>query len=57
MKKIIIGKSSTIHNGEKIALLVFGQLLNDVVDISKKLSLTLVDMRFAKPIDKKRLMS
>ena len=54
-EKIIIGKSSTIHNGEKIALLVFGQLLNDVVDISKKLSLTLVDMRFAKPIDKKRI--
>ncbi len=54
-EKITIGKSCTIHSGEKIALLVFGHLLNDIVDISKKLSLTLVDMRFAKPIDKDKI--
>ncbi len=48
---IEIGKSSTVHKGRVIALLVFGELLNKVKDISKELSITLVDMRFAKPLD------
>ena len=50
-EKIEIGKSFTVNHGEKIAILVFGELLNSVIDISKRLSLTLVDMRFAKPLD------
>ena len=50
-----IGKSTQIQKGQKLAILVFGQLLSEVVDISKKLSLTLIDMRFAKPIDKERI--
>ena len=50
-----IGKSIQIQKGQKLAILVFGQLLSEVVDISKKLSLTLIDMRFAKPIDKERI--
>ena len=54
-KDIPIGKSKLINKGEKIAILVFGPLLNDVIEISNKLSLTLVDMRFAKPIDKERI--
>ncbi len=48
---IEIGKSVTICEGSKIALLVFGELINNVIDISKQLSLTLVNMRFAKPLD------
>ena len=54
-EKILIGKSRLIQRGEKVAILVFGQLLNEVIDISKKLSLTLIDMRFAKPFDKERI--
>ena len=54
-EKIPIGKSTLIQKGQKVAILVFGQLLNEVIDISKKLSLSLVDMRFAKPIDKDRI--
>ena len=50
-----IGKSRLIQKGQKVAILVFGQLLNEVIDISKKLSLTLLDMRFAKPFDKERI--
>ncbi len=49
--KLTIGKSKIINEGQNIAILVFGVLLNNVIDISKKLSLTLVDMRFAKPLD------
>ena len=51
-EKIPIGKSRLIQRGQKVAVLVFGQLLNEVTDISKRLSLTLIDMRFAKPFDK-----
>ena len=54
-ERVIIGKSTLIQRGQKLAILVFGQLLSEVVDISKKLSLTLIDMRFAKPIDKERI--
>ncbi len=50
-----IGKSKLIQKGQKLAILVFGQLLSEVIDISKRLSLTLIDMRFAKPIDKERI--
>ena len=54
-ERVLIGKSTLIQRGQKLAILVFGQLLSEVVDISKKLSLTLIDMRFAKPIDKERI--
>ena len=54
-EKVHIGKSRLIHKGQKLAILAFGQLLTEVIDISKKLSLTLIDMRFAKPIDKERI--
>ena len=54
-EKVPIGKSTLIQKGQKLAILVFGQLLSEVVDISKKLSTTLIDMRFAKPIDKERI--
>ncbi len=50
--ELAIGKSQIMFKGEKIAVLVFGQLIRDVAEISKKLSLTLVDMRFVKPLDK-----
>ncbi|MEK9977302.1 MAG: transketolase C-terminal domain-containing protein, partial [Gammaproteobacteria bacterium] len=50
---LTIGKSKIINEGQRIAILVFGVLLNNVIDISEKLSLTLVDMRFVKPLDNK----
>jgi 1-deoxy-D-xylulose-5-phosphate synthase len=45
----------TVYKGKKIALLVFGHLINNLFDISKKLSLTLVDMRFVKPLDTSKI--
>jgi 1-deoxy-D-xylulose-5-phosphate synthase len=48
---IEVGKSLTVCEGGYIAILVFGELLNKVFDISKRLNLTLIDMRFAKPLD------
>ena len=52
---IDIGKSKTICEGTSIAILVFGDLLNNVFDIAYKLSLTLIDMRFAKPLDMNKI--
>jgi 1-deoxy-D-xylulose-5-phosphate synthase len=50
-----VGESLTVCEGGSIAILVFGELLNKVIDISKRLSLTLVDMRFAKPLDTNKI--
>ena len=52
---IEVGKSLTVCEGASIAILVFGELLNKVFDISKRLSLTLIDMRFAKPLDANKI--
>ena len=54
---IEIGKSLTIREGNKIALLVFGELIKNVIEIAEQLSLTLIDMRFAKPIDTKLIQN
>tara|TARA_Y100000389_G_scaffold116494_1_gene113666 strand:+ start:43 stop:1914 length:1872 start_codon:yes stop_codon:yes gene_type:complete len=52
---INIGKSLTVCEGTLIAILVFGELLNKIIDIANKLSLTLIDMRFAKPLDTNKI--
>ena len=52
---IEIGKSLTVCEGGSIAILVFGEILNKVFDICKRLSLTLIDMRFAKPLDTNKI--
>tara|TARA_B100001109_G_scaffold58452_1_gene47361 strand:+ start:1945 stop:3834 length:1890 start_codon:yes stop_codon:yes gene_type:complete len=52
---IKIGKSLTILDGNKIALLVFGDFINDLIDVAEHLSLTLVNMRFAKPLDTEKI--
>tara|TARA_Y100000996_G_scaffold415510_1_gene410692 strand:- start:2766 stop:4664 length:1899 start_codon:yes stop_codon:yes gene_type:complete len=52
-----IGKSKTIANGSKIAYLVFGTLLNEVTQVAKDNGATVIDMRFVKPIDEKRIIA
>ena len=52
---IKVGESLTVYKGKKIALIVFGDLINNLFEISKKLSLTLVDMRFVKPLDTNKI--
>jgi 1-deoxy-D-xylulose-5-phosphate synthase len=39
------------REGEKIAILNFGTLLPQAAKVAEKLNATLVDMRFAKPLD------
>ena len=56
LENIEIGKSKLIRDGEKIAYLVFGTLINNVKLVAEKNNATVVDMRFAKPIDEKMII-
>ena len=46
-----------LANGSKIAYLVFGTLLNEVTQVAKDNGTTVIDMRFVKPIDEKRIIA
>ena len=57
-EKIEIGKARIISEGKKIALLNFGARMNECLiaseNVAKKgINLTLIDARFAKPLDEK----
>lgn len=52
-----IGKSRKVRSGENIALLNFGTLLPSVMQAADTLNATVVDMRFAKPIDEAMISS
>lgn len=50
-KTLPIGKGHVVRKGQKVAILVFGTLLEQCENIAQELDATLVDMRFAKPLD------
>lgn len=50
-----IGQSHKILEGKKVALLVFGTLLESAQVAAKATNITLVDMRFVSPLDEKML--
>ncbi len=51
MKGIPVGKAELRREGSKIAILAFGVVLKDCLDAAEDLNATVVNMRFAKPID------
>jgi len=55
MKCLEIGKAKTILQGGKIAILSFGTMLSAAQTAAKCLGATLVDMRFIKPLDAKKI--
>ena len=60
-EKLVIGKARIIKEGKKVALLNFGTRLEECKKASEKLSLkgidcTIIDARFAKPLDEKLIM-
>ena len=58
VKEVEFGKARSIHNGDnKKILLNFGSLLHNVIPVAKKYNLTLIDMRFVKPLDEEILKS
>ncbi|EDM67598.1 1-deoxy-D-xylulose-5-phosphate synthase [Moritella sp. PE36] len=46
-----IGKGIVRRQGEKVAILCFGTLMHNAMPAAKRLNATVVDMRFAKPLD------
>jgi len=54
-KSIKIGKSNLLRSGSKVAILVFGPLLDLAQTLAHEFDCTLVDMRFVKPLDEKQL--
>ena len=48
---VVWGKSATLRQGNKVAILNFGPLLNHAQAAAEQLNATLVDMRFIKPLD------
>jgi 1-deoxy-D-xylulose-5-phosphate synthase len=51
-----IGKARVIREGKRAAVLVFGTLLKAARPVAEALDLTLVDMRFVKPLDEELLI-
>jgi len=55
MQLIPLGQSRTLRQGKRAALLNFGPLLPQARAVAEALDLTLVDMRFVKPLDEVRI--
>ncbi len=51
MQALEIGKGKVLMQGEKVAILNFGALLNEAKQVAAANHYTLVDMRFVKPLD------
>ncbi|MCK5903492.1 MAG: 1-deoxy-D-xylulose-5-phosphate synthase [Cocleimonas sp.] len=50
-KALEIGKAKRIQQGKRIAILLFGSLLNTATVVADKLGASLINMRFIKPLD------
>lgn len=54
-RKIPIGQALVVREGQKVAILVFGTLLNEALKVAEDINATVVNMRFVKPLDQKLL--
>ncbi|MFC3122087.1 1-deoxy-D-xylulose-5-phosphate synthase [Agaribacter flavus] len=57
MTQVEIGKSRTLKEGKKIAILNFGTLISEAKKAANQLDATLIDMRFVKPIDTEAVLN
>ena len=48
---IPVGKGEVVRTGKKIALLAFGSILAEGLNVADKLNATIANMRFVKPLD------
>jgi 1-deoxy-D-xylulose-5-phosphate synthase len=51
LKSLPFGKAQVIRKGEGLAILCFGPLLHEALKVAQTLNATLVNMRWAKPLD------
>jgi len=52
-----IGTAEMRRSGQKVAFLVFGTLLNDVLSVAEQLDATVINMRFGKPLDVEKVIN
>lgn len=57
MRSLPIGQGRVLRQGKQYALLNFGHLLSEAEVVADALNLTLIDMRFVKPLDRDLLQS
>lgn len=57
LKAVEFGKAQHCREGKKIALLVFGPLLEAAREVADELDATLVNMRFVKPLDETMIVN
>ena len=56
LKTLPIGKAEVCSKGQNVAILAFGSVLSEGLEVAKKLNATIVNMRFIKPLDKDLLL-
>lgn len=56
LETVAIGKAVQRRKGSKIALLAFGPILHEAAKVAEKLGLSLIDMRFVKPLDEEMIL-
>jgi len=56
LQALPFGKGERRRSGQRVALLVFGTLLYPALDVAQKLDATVVNMRWAKPLDTELLL-
>ena len=57
MQTLPIGRSLTVREGRRIALLCFGAVLPAGLEAGEALDATVVNMRFVKPLDEERILA
>ncbi len=55
LKALPFGQAEQTRSGRKVALLVFGTLLGTAMEVAETLDATVINMRFAKPLDIKMI--
>ncbi|MEE9492373.1 MAG: 1-deoxy-D-xylulose-5-phosphate synthase [Gammaproteobacteria bacterium] len=56
MQALPLGKAETRRQGKDIALLVFGSLLHNALQIAEEMNATVINMRFVKPLDEAAIL-
>lgn len=56
LQMLELGKSRLIRQGKNVAILNFGTLLPQAIEVAEKINATVIDMRFVKPIDEDRIL-
>jgi len=56
LKAIEFGRADLTRQGSKVALLVFGPMLQTAMEVAEELDATVYNMRFVKPLDHKAIL-